>query len=78
MSTSLFSPRRLPATAYRAAGSEPKRVEWYDSGHGLPRQAYLDMVDWLEEQIGIDAAALDGPVMRCGVWTCGRVDVVRG
>ena len=43
------------ALAYQAAGSEPKRVEWYDSDHGLPSQAYSDMVAWLAEQIGIDA-----------------------
>jgi dienelactone hydrolase len=43
------------ALAYQAAGSEPKRIQWYDSGHGLPVQAYLDMIDWLAEQIGIDA-----------------------
>ena len=44
------------ALAYQAAGSEPKKVEWYDSGHGLPPQAYTDMVAWLAEQIGITAA----------------------
>lgn len=43
------------ALAYQAAGSEPKQVKWYDSGHGLPLQAYIDMVDWLGEQIGIDS-----------------------
>lgn len=43
------------ALAYQAAGSEPKKIEWYDSGHGLPTQAYMDMVHWLAEQIGIDA-----------------------
>lgn len=43
------------ALAYQAAGSEPKKVEWYDSGHGLPSQAYTDMVKWMAEQIGIDA-----------------------
>ena len=42
------------ALAYQAAGSEPKKVQWYDSGHGLPLQAYIDMVHWLAEQIGID------------------------
>ncbi len=47
---------KADALAYQAAGSEPKKVEWYDSGHGLPSQAYLDMVDWLAEQIGIDPA----------------------
>jgi uncharacterized protein len=49
------------ALAYQAAGSEPKRVEWYDSDHGLPARAYLDMVDWLAEQIGIDATKFKGP-----------------
>lgn len=48
------------ALAYQAAGSEPKRVEWYDSDHGLPDQAYFDMVDWLAEQIGIDATKFKG------------------
>ena len=43
------------ALAYQAAGSEPKKVAWYDSGHGLPSQAYTDMVNWMSEQIGIDA-----------------------
>jgi predicted esterase len=44
------------ALAYQAAGSEPKKVQWYDSGHGLPTRAYVDMVAWLAEQIGIDQA----------------------
>ena len=42
------------ALAYQAAGSEPKQVQWYESGHGLPQEAYIDMVSWLAEQIGID------------------------
>ncbi len=42
------------ALAYQAAGSEPKKIQWYESGHGLPEQAFVDMVDWLAEQIGID------------------------
>jgi dienelactone hydrolase len=42
------------ALAYQAAGSEPKKVQWYESGHGLPSQAFIDMVAWLAEQIGID------------------------
>ena len=49
------------ALAYQAAGSEPKRIEWYDSGHGLPTQAYLDMVSWLAELIGIDSSKFQGP-----------------
>lgn len=44
------------ALAYQAAGSEPKQIEWYDSGHGLPAEAYTDMASWLAEQIGIDAS----------------------
>lgn len=44
------------ALAYQAAGSEPKKIEWYDSGHGLPTQAYLDLIDWLAQEIGIEAA----------------------
>lgn len=43
------------ALAYQAAGSEPKKVQWYESGHGLPEQAYVDMVNWLAEQIAIEA-----------------------
>ena len=42
------------ALAYQAAGSEPKKVQWYESGHGLPEQAYVDMIDWLAEQIAIE------------------------
>lgn len=44
------------ALAYQAAGSEPKKVQWYESGHGLPEQAFMDMVAWLAEQIGMDAS----------------------
>ena len=44
------------ALAYQAAGSEPKKVQWYESGHGLPEQAFVDMAAWLAEQIGIDPA----------------------
>ena len=32
------------ALAYQSAGSEPKKIKWYDSGHGLPPEAYVDMV----------------------------------
>jgi predicted esterase len=44
------------ALAYQAAGSEPQKVQWYESGHGLPEQAFVDMVAWLAEKIGIDAS----------------------
>lgn len=49
------------AVRYQEAGSEPKRVEWYDSGHNLPLEAILDHVDWLQEEIGIDAASFEAP-----------------
>jgi predicted esterase len=42
------------ALAYQAAGSEPKKVQWYESGHGLPEEAFMDMAAWLAAQIGID------------------------
>ena len=42
------------ALAYQEAGSDPKKIQWYESGHGLPAEAYSDMVNWLAEQIGID------------------------
>jgi len=48
------------ALAYQAAGSEPKRIEWYDSGHGLPAQAYFDLVGWLAKMIGIDESEFEG------------------
>ncbi len=49
------------ALAYQDAGSLPKRVQWYDSGHGLPAVAYVDMVNWLAERIGIDDGKFKGP-----------------
>jgi predicted esterase len=47
---------RDDALAYQAAGSEPKRVEWYQSGHFLPEEAFQRMAEWLRDQIGIDAS----------------------
>ena len=49
------------AVRYQEAGSEPKRVEWYDSGHNLPLEAILDQVEWLQKEIGIDAASFEVP-----------------
>ena len=49
------------AVRYQEAGSEPKRVEWYDSGHNLPLEAIFDHVEWLQEEIGIDAASFEAP-----------------
>jgi dienelactone hydrolase len=44
-------PPPLANDLYRAAG-ETKEARWYDSGHGLPPVAFLDMMDWLARQIG--------------------------
>jgi len=49
-------PPYLAEQLYRAAG-EPKEARWYDSGHALPRVAYLDMIDWMAKQIGIAPVA---------------------
>ena len=49
------------ALRYQQAGSEPKRVKWYDSGHDLPTEAILDQVEWLQLQIGIDASSFQIP-----------------
>ncbi len=44
----------IPAVErYQAAGSEPKRVRWYDAGHGLNAEAFRDRAEWLRAQIGI-------------------------
>jgi hypothetical protein len=43
------------AEAYHAAGSQPKRIDWYDAGHLLSAQAFTDLAAWLEGYVGIDA-----------------------
>ena len=45
-------PPHLAAELYRAA-DHPKEERWYDSGHGLPPAAYLDVIDWLSRCIGL-------------------------
>jgi pimeloyl-ACP methyl ester carboxylesterase len=43
---------------YAGAASEPKIVEWYDSGHDLNDvQALIDRANWLRRQIGIKPVA---------------------
>jgi dienelactone hydrolase len=39
--------------AYQEAGSEPKKILWYDAGHQLNEQATRDRHLWLAEEIGI-------------------------
>jgi dienelactone hydrolase len=43
------------AQALHTAAPQPKTIRWYDAGHGLNQQATFDRLDWLHEQIGLDA-----------------------
>ncbi len=43
------------AEALHAAAPDPKTIRWYTAGHGLNQQAAFDRLDWLHEQIGLDA-----------------------
>lgn len=38
----------------QTAASELKTVDWYDSGHDLPVEPYLDAADWLQPYLGED------------------------
>jgi dienelactone hydrolase len=50
------------AIEYQQAGSEPKLVKWYDTGHELnDLEALRDRAEWLRQQIGIGSLA---PVLR--------------
>jgi len=40
------------AALYQQAGSDPKTIVWYDSGHGLPSQADSDQAKWFQQYIG--------------------------
>ena len=40
------------AIRYQQAGSEPKTIMWYASGHELPNQAWSDQANWLYRYIG--------------------------
>ncbi|MDY7077347.1 MAG: acetylxylan esterase [Chloroflexota bacterium] len=46
---------------YYEAGSQPKKITWYDTGHGLHlnQQARLDRARRMAEQIGLDESALE-------------------
>jgi uncharacterized protein len=52
---------REDALAYQAAGSDPKQIEWYESSHFLPPEAFQHMANWLGTEIGIDASRFTGP-----------------
>ena len=43
------------AQALHSAVPQATTIRWYDAGHGLDQQAWFDRLDWLHEQIGLDA-----------------------
>jgi fermentation-respiration switch protein FrsA (DUF1100 family) len=43
------------AQQLHAAAREPRTIRWYDAGHGLNQQANFDRLDWLHQEIGLDA-----------------------
>ena len=45
------------ADAYQQAGSNPKTCKWYDDGHSLNVQAFMDRAAWFREKIGLGAVA---------------------
>ncbi len=43
---------------YQQAGSEPKTVIWYNTGHFLPQRHYYDHLMWQHEHVGVDSILL--------------------
>ena len=43
------------AERLHAAAPDPKTVQWYDAGHGLPIQASRERMFWLQEHLGMRA-----------------------
>lgn len=41
------------AEAFFAAAEEPKRIEWYEAGHGLNEAARRDRMAWLKAELGL-------------------------
>jgi hypothetical protein len=50
------------ARRFQTAGSEPKRIQWYDAGHGLNPQAFRDRAEWLHEQLGLSSLPAPQPL----------------
>ncbi len=46
---------REEAETLIAAAHEPKELQWYEAGHGLDQQSYLDRLDWLVRALGPQA-----------------------
>jgi dienelactone hydrolase len=45
------------AQALHSAAPQATTIRWYDAGHGLNQQALYDRLDWLHEEVGLDAPA---------------------
>jgi dienelactone hydrolase len=43
------------AQALHAAAPPPNTIRWYEAGHGLNQEAAADRLDWLSQEIGLDA-----------------------
>ncbi|MDQ3777859.1 MAG: acetylxylan esterase [Actinomycetota bacterium] len=52
-------PRDALQTLIRA-GSEPKKVAWYDAGHALGARAQRDQLAWLSEVLPVDGPPVEG------------------
>ncbi len=52
---------RENATRYQQAGSEPKKIRWYDTGHSLEGFVLRDQAEWLEPILGIDLDRFEFP-----------------
>jgi hypothetical protein len=60
LDTTAFPADALP---YQDAGSEPKTVRWYCSGHNLNGAALQDQAEWLGERISISLFPVDAQVL---------------
>lgn len=47
------------ADEFREAASEPKKILWYEAGHGLNEQARKDRIEWLKLQLGLSSRKSD-------------------
>ena len=57
--------RIVPRNALLAlarAGSRPKQLRWYPSGHGLDKQAYRDQLRWLSRELGLGGPVVPGAI----------------
>lgn len=66
MLSSRTDPIVRPADTNRLFDSlqEPKRIEWYESGHNLPRPALDLAAQWLAKQLGIDTPLTTQPATQ--------------